>query len=185
MATLFALGSLLWWPWDEVRPGAAPSAIAGFYSGNQGRILIGGGLSVVALALFLVFAAAVRQLVPASRRLSGDVALSGAIVTTVAGLAAESINMGGALRAGDDPTLAQVMYEVPQVFGGYVSAVGVGVFALGVAASTLLPRWAAALLGVAGVLLLSPAALFVVEVAGGGLVLVSALVATQLRTARS
>lgn len=180
VAVLFGLGSLLWWPWGDVRAGAAPVDIAEFYSRRQVRILIGGGVSVIALALFLVFAAAVRQLVPASRKLSGDVALAGAVVTTVAGLAAETINMGGALRAADDPTLAKAMYEIPQVFGGYTSAVGIGVFALAIAASSLLPRWAAAVVGVTGVVLVSPAALFVVEIAGAGLVLVSALVATQL-----
>jgi hypothetical protein len=180
VAALFGLGSLLWWPWGDVRPGATPVAIADFYSRSEVRILIGGGVSVVALALFVVFAAAVRSLVPESRMLTGDIALAGAVVTTIAGLAAETINMGGALRASDDPTLAQAMYEIPQVFGGYASAVGVGIFALGVAASTLLPRWCAAVVGVSGIVLLSPAALFVVEVAGGGLVLVSALVATQL-----
>lgn len=181
-AVLFGLGSLLWWPWGDVRPGATPAAIADFYARSEVRILIGGGVSVVALALFPVFAAAVRSLAPESRKLSGDVALAGAVVTTIAGLAAETINMGGALRASDDPRLAQAMYEIPQVFGGYASAVGVGIFALGVATSTLLPRWCAAVVGVSGIVLLSPVALFVVEVAGGGLVLVSVLVATQLLT---
>jgi nucleoside diphosphate kinase len=181
-AALFGLGSLLWWPWGQVRPGATPRAIAEFYSQDQARILIGGAVSVIALALFVCFAAAVKQLVPASRKLTGDVALAGAVVTTVAGLAAETINMGGALRAAGDPVLAQAMYEIPQVFGGYTSAVGVGIFALAVGASSLLPRWSAAVLGVTGVVLLSPAALYVVEVAGGGLVLVSALVGAQLLT---
>jgi hypothetical protein len=74
------------------------------------------------------------------------------------------------------------MYEIPQVFGGYTSAVGVGIFALAVAASSLLPRWSAVLVGATGIVLLSPAALFIVEVAGAALVLVSALVATQLLT---
>lgn len=180
MAALFGLGSLLWWPWGDVRPGAAPDDIASFYAGSEVRILIGGGISVIALALFVVFAAAVRNLVPESRQLAGDVALAGAVVTTVAGLAAETINMGGAVHAADDPSLAQSMYEIPQVLGGYASAVGVGVFALAVAASSLLPRWCAVVLAIVGLVALSPASLFVVEVAGGSLVLVSALVANQL-----
>jgi hypothetical protein len=182
VALFFGLGSFLWWPWGELRPGATPLAVAKFYSESQVRILIGGGISVLALALFVVFGAAVRHLVPASRKMIGDIALSGAVVTTVAGLAAETINMGGALRAAHDPVLAQAMYEIPQVFGGYTSAVGVGIFALAVAASGLLPRWSAAVVGTTGVVLLSPAALFIVEVAGVGLVLVAALVATQLLT---
>src|SRR3954447_24247819 len=101
------------------------------------RILVGGGISVVALGLFVVFAAGVRHFVPTSKKLTGDIALAGAIVTTTAGLAAETINMGGAVRAGSDPRLAQAMYEIPQVFGGYTSAVGVGIFAMAVAASNL------------------------------------------------
>jgi nucleoside diphosphate kinase len=182
VAALFTLGSLLWWPWGDVRPGATPTAIADFYSRNRVRIVIGGGVSVIALSLFVIFAAAVRHLVPTSRKLSGDIALAGAVVTTVAGLAAETINMGGAVHAAGDTALAQVMYEISQVFGGYTSGVGVGIFALAVAASSLLPRWGAALLGMTGVVLLSPAALFVVEVAGAGLVLVSALVAVEVFT---
>jgi hypothetical protein len=180
VAALFGLGSALWWPWGDVRPGAAPLAIADLYASSEARILVGGGLSVVALALFVVFAAAVRWLVPEARTLSGDIALAGAVVTTVAGLAAETINMGGAVRAADDPILAQAMYEIPQVLGGYASSVGVGLFALGVATSNLLPRWSAGVLGVTGVVLLTPVSLFVVEVAGGALVLVSALVASRL-----
>jgi hypothetical protein len=173
------MGSLFWWPWGDVRPGAAPSDIAEFYSQSQVRILIGGGVSVIALALFIVFAAALRLLVPRSRKLAGDVALAGAVVTAVAGLAAETVNMGAAVRAAEDPTLAKAMYEIPQVFGGYTSAVGVGIFALAASASTLLPRGRAAATGAIGIVLLSPVALFVVEVAGAGLVLVSALTATH------
>ncbi len=180
VAVLFGFGSLLWWPWGQVRPGATPAAVAAFYSDSQVRILIGGGVSVIALVLFVIFAAAVKHLVPSSRRLIGDIALAGAMVTTVAGLAAETINMGGALRAASDPTLAQAMYEIPQVFGGYTSAVGVGIFATAVAASSLLPRWSAAVVGITGIILLSPASLFIVEIAGGALVLVCALIATQL-----
>ena len=112
-AALFALGSLLWWPWGELRPGATPHAVAQFYSQSQVRILVGGGVSVIALVLFVIFGAAVKQLVPASRRVIGDIVLAGAVVTTVAGLAAETINMGGALRAANDPILAQAMYEIP------------------------------------------------------------------------
>jgi hypothetical protein len=182
VAALFSLGSLLWWPFGDVRPGAAPDAIAEFYSRSQVRVLVGGGVSVVALALFVAFAAAVRHLVPASRKLTGDIAFAGAVVMAVAGLAAETINMGGALRAANDPALAQAMYEIPQVFGGYASAVGLGIFALAVAASSLLPGRSAAVVGVTGIVLLSPAALFVVEVAGGAFVLICALIATQLLT---
>ncbi len=180
VAVLFGFGSLLWWPWGQVRPGATPAAVAAFYSDSQVRILIGGGVSVIALVLFVIFAAAVKHLMPSSRRLIGDIALAGAVVTTVAGLAAETINMGGALRAATEPTLAQAMYEIPQVFGGYTSAVGVGIFATAVAASSLLPRWSAAVVGITGIILLSPASLFIVEIAGGALVLVCALIATQL-----
>jgi hypothetical protein len=171
---LFAGGSLLWWPWGEVRAGDDPAVITQFFNNSQTLIVVGGTLSVLGIAAFVVFASAVRDQI--ENPAVGTAALLGAAVTAVAGFGAETINMAGAIRATDDPKLAQTMYEVPQVLGGYTSAVGAGIFALAVAAARLLNRFAAASILAIGVVLLTPLAAYVTEVAGGGLLLVVALV---------
>ena len=171
---LFAGGSAVWWPWGEVRAGADPGAIAQFYADTRALIVIGGTLSVLGIAAFVVFASAVRELI--EDPVVGTAATVGAGVLAVAGFGAETINMAGSIRATDDPQLAQTLYEIPQVLGGYTSAIGAGIFALAVAAAGLLSRRAAASVAAIGLVLLTPLAAFVTEVAGGGALLVVAAV---------
>jgi hypothetical protein len=171
---LFAVGSVLWWPWGEVRAGDDPAVIAQFFTDRRALIVVGGTLSVLGIAAFVVFASAIRDQI--DNRVVGTVAICGAVVMAVAGFGAETINMAGAIRATDDPKLAQTLYEVPQVLGGYTSAVGAGIFALAVAAAGLLSRVAAASIVAIGVVLLTPLAAYVTEVAGGGLLLVVAVI---------
>src|SRR6478735_2677315 len=52
---LFGVGSLLWWPWGDVRAGEDPAGIAQFFNDSQVRIMVGGTLSVVGIAAFVVF----------------------------------------------------------------------------------------------------------------------------------
>jgi hypothetical protein len=171
---LFAGGSLLWWPWGEVRAGDDPAVIAEFFADSQMLIVIGGTLSVLGIAAFVVFASLVREQI--ENPVIGTTAVIGAAVMAVAGFGAETINMAGSIHAADDPRLAQTLYEVPQVLGGYTSAIGVGIFALAVGSARLLHRRAAWSVAVIGVVLLTPIAAYVTEVAGGGLLLVVAII---------
>lgn len=171
---LFAAGSVLWWPWGDVRAGDDPAVIARFFADSQAQIVVGGTMSVLGIAAFVVFASAIRDQI--ENPVVANAAMIGAAVMAVAGLGAETINMAGAIRATDDPKLAQTLYEVPQVLGGYTSAIGAGIFALAVAAARLLSRLAVASLVAVGVVLLTPLAGYVTEVAGGGLLLVVAII---------
>jgi hypothetical protein len=170
---LFAGGNLLWWPWGKVRAGDDPALIARYFADHRALIVVGGTLSVLGIAAFVVFASAIRLEI--DDPIIGTVAAIGATVTAVAGFGAETINMAGAVHATDDPHLAQTLYEVPQVLGGYTSAVGVGIFALAVAAARLLGRRATWSIITIGVVMLTPLAAYVTEVAGGGLLLVVAI----------
>lgn len=58
---LFAIGNLLWWPWNGPEAGARATEIVDFYRDTSDRIIVGGSLSLLAIAAFVVFAAALRQ----------------------------------------------------------------------------------------------------------------------------
>jgi hypothetical protein len=171
---LFGAGNLLWWPWGKVRAGDDPAVIADFFADSRMLIVIGGTLSVLGIAAFVVFASVVREQI--ENPVIGTVAVIGAAAMAVAGLGAETINMAGSIHATGDPRLAQMLYEVPQVLGGYTSAIGVAIFALAVASARLLSRGANWSIVVIGVVLLTPVAAYVTEVAGGGLLLVVAII---------
>jgi hypothetical protein len=176
---LFGGGSVLWWPWGDVRAGDDPAVLAQFFTDSQVRIIVGGTLSVVGIAAFVVFAGVIRSMI--ENAVVGTVAMFGAGVMAVAGFGAETINMAGAIRAMDDPRLAQALYEVAQVLGGHTSAIGVGIFAIAVGVSPLLGRLAAAVIVAVGVVLLTPLAAYVTEVAGGGLMLVVTVILLGIR----
>jgi len=163
-ATLFAIGNAIW-AIGMPSAGARVSEILAFYQQRSTRIVVGGSLSLLALVLFLWFAAAVRQVLKA--RGSADflttVAFGGAVLTTTLGCAAESLNMAAAFRAGDEQLsadLAQVLFEVTQDFGSVQSGHGLALFAAGVAAASLrsgaLARWRCYLLLAAAIILLTP-----------------------------
>lgn len=101
-----------------------------------------------------------------------------------AGLAAETINMVGALRAQDGqltPELARAVFEISYVFGYNAAGVGVGILLLAIAAvalraHALLPRWLARILLIAGVAFITPLSRFLLApsillLAGGSMAL--------------
>ena len=163
--------------------GGAPVAeVTAFYEDTADRIVVGASLSLVALAIGVLFAAAFRRVLTEA---DGDdvlatTAFGGVVLCLAAGLGAETINMAAALRAQDgelSPALAQSLFEISQILGSTASAVGVGVFALATAAVALrtgqvLPRWVAVAVGVIGVVLLTPVSQLN-EVAGSALVLLA------------
>jgi hypothetical protein len=163
---LFAAGNAIW-AIGMPSAGTAVPEVLEFYEDRADRIAFGGTLSVLSIGVFVVFAAAVRQvLVEAGDELLGTAALAGALLGMAAGLAAESINMVAALRARDDELsgeLAQALFEISQIFGSVATAVGLGVFFIAVAAAALrtgrvLAGWRAILILLIGVVLLTPAA---------------------------
>ncbi len=188
VALLFAIGNAIW-ALDMPEDGTAVGDVVAFYAETADRIVIGGSLSLLAIAVLALFAAAVRRLLIAS---GGDevlatTAFGGAVLTMAAGLGAESINMAAALRARDDElseALAQSLFETSQMLGSAASGVGLGVFAVATAcaalrAGSILPRPLAIAMVALGLVLLSPLA-HVNWVAGAALVLITGAVSVAL-----
>lgn len=189
VAVLFAAGSGIW-GLGMPNAGAPVAEVLEFYDERYTRIIIGGSLSLLAIAAFVLFAAALRRVLTES---SGDdvlptAAFGGAVLMAAAGLGAETINLTAALRAREDElgrNLGQALFEISQILGSTASGVGLGVFALATAGAALrgspvLPRWVSVVLIVVGIVLLSPLA-HVNEVAGAALVLMTAVIALGLR----
>jgi hypothetical protein len=188
VAVLFGAGNALW-ALDMPAAGAPVAEIAAFYRDTSGRIVAGGCLSLLAIAAFVLFAAAFRQVLVET---GGDdvlatTALGGALIGMAAGLGAETINMVGALRARDgelSDALAQSLFEISQVFGSTASGLGLGIFALATAAVALrsglvLPRWLAVVTAFVGIALLTPVSR-VAEVPGAALVAITLIVGVLL-----
>jgi hypothetical protein len=162
---LFGLGNSLW-AFDAPSHGAAGADLVAFYDAKSTEIAVGATLSLLSIAAFALFASAVRRVLADAE---GDdvlatTAFGGALLALAAGLGAETINMAGALRAGDgqlDPALARSLFEISQVLGTAAAAVGVGIFALAAAAVALrtrlvLPRWLAVATLLVGISLFTP-----------------------------
>jgi len=190
-AVLFGTGNALW-AFDQPDAGASTRTILAFYKHTSGRIIAGASLSLVSCALLVLFASGVRAIL---REHEGDdlfatTAFGGVLLLIGAGLGAETINMVGALRAGDGqltPELARALFEISYVLGYNAPGVGIGIVLLAVAAvalraHTLLPRWLALLLLIAGLVFLTPLSRFLLAPA---VLLLVAVSAQLLRTPTS
>ena len=166
-AALFAVGSAIW-GLDMPEDGTPVAEVVAWYEDVADRIVIGGSLSLLAVAAFLVFAGAMRRVLADAE---GDdvlatTAFGGFLLAMTVGIGAEGINLVAGLRAQDDELgegLAQALFEVSQILGGVLTAVGLGVFAVATAVVTLrsrlvLPRWLAVFTLVLGIVLLTPLA---------------------------
>ena len=178
------------WTWP--RAGAPAAEIVDFYRDASDRIVAGASLSLLAIAAFLLFAAALRRVLTEAE---GDdvlatTAFGGALLGLGAGLAAETINMVGALRARDgelSAALAQALHEISQILGSTAMGVGIGVFALATSAAALrtglIARWPSILTATLGISLLTPVSR-VPEVSGASLVLITLIFAVPLLRTR-
>lgn len=187
-AALFAAGNAIWAL--GMPSGGTPIAeVVDFYDERADRIVIGATLSVLAIAVFVLFAAAVRQVLieAGGDEVLATTAFGGALLGMVAGLGAETTNMVAGLRARDgdlSDALAQSLFEISQILGSVGAGVGLGIFAVATAAVALrtgrvLPRPHALVILVAGIVLLSP--LSHVNVLPGALmVLIAAMIGVRL-----
>jgi hypothetical protein len=185
VAVLFGAGNALW-AFDQPDAGAPAGEIVAFYADTSGRIIAGASLSLVSIAVFVLFASGVRQIL---RDLEQDdllamTAFGGAVLMLAAGLGAETINMVGALRA-DDGTLTEdlgrALFEISYILGFNAAGVGIGVLLLATAvvalrARALMPRWLAVVLVVVGVAFITPLSRLLL----GPSVLLLAVVSVQL-----
>lgn len=185
VALLFGAGNALW-VFEQPDAGAPAREIVAFYTDTSARIIAGASLSLVAIALFVLFASGLRTIV---RKLeAGDLlattAFGGALLSVAAGLGPETINMVGALRADGGqltPELGRALFEISYVMGYNAAGVGIGVLVLAIAtvalhARALLPRWLALLLVVVGFAFITPLSRFLL----GPAVLPLAAVSAQL-----
>jgi hypothetical protein len=166
---LFGVGNALW-AFDQPDGGASSREVVAFYAGDSGWIIAGASLSLLSIALFVLFASGVRAIL---REHEGDdllatAAFGGAILLVAAGLGAETINMVGALRADDGsltPELGRALFEISYILGYNGAGVGIGILLLATAgvalrARALMPRWAALLLLAVGLAFITPLARF-------------------------
>lgn len=184
---LFGVGSAIW-GLDMPDTGSPVREVLDFYRETSDRIVVGASLSLLGIAAFVLFAAAIRSVLIDA---GGDdflatAAFGGALLGLAAGLGAETINMTAAVRADDGElsgALAQSLFEISQVLGSVGAGVGIGVFALATGVSALraavLPRWVAIILVVVGIALLTPLS-YVNVVAGSAMLLVALLIAVSL-----
>jgi hypothetical protein len=185
---LFGAGSAIW-GLDMPEDGTPVAEVVDFYRDTSDRIVVGASLSLLGIAAFVPFAAAVRRVLADAE---GDdvlatTAFGGALLGMAAGLGAETINMVAALRARDgelSDALAQSLFETSQILGSTATGVGLGVFALATAAvalrtSLILPRWLAIVTLLVGISLLTPVS-HVNVVPGAALVLLSLIIAVSL-----
>jgi hypothetical protein len=163
------LGANALWALDPPGRGASAAELLRFYHDASGRIVAGASLSLLSLALFVVFASALRRVLSELGRgssVTADVAFGGALLALAVGLGAETVNMAAALRAGDGTLtgpVAQALFDVSYVLGYDAAGIGMGVFALAVAVvalrrGALLPRPIAIAVLVLGIALLTPLA---------------------------
>jgi hypothetical protein len=184
-AVVFMVGSGMW-ALDQPTAGASAEEIADFYSDASTRIVIGGSLSLVAIALFTIFASGVRSMLREHDvdDLFALTAFGGLLLLLAAGVGAETINMAGAMRAADgdlSPELGRAVFEISYVLGYNGAGVGGGIALLAVAGAAwrsprFLPGWAAPVLAVAALLLMTPLSVYLLAPA----VVVFAIVAGRM-----
>jgi hypothetical protein len=168
---LFGLANALW-ALDTPDLGAMPvgratdGEILRFYRGSAQRIVAGALLSLISIAVFVLFAAAIRRVLIDA---DGDdvlasTAFGGGLLAMATGLGAETLNMVGGLRAQAgvlDASLGRSLFEVSQVLGYNAAGIGLGVFLVATATVALrtrrvVPRPLGVVALVVGVSLLTP-----------------------------
>lgn len=164
---VFAAANVLW-AFEQPAPGASGPELVDFYGDLSDRIVIGAFGSLVSIAIFVVFASALRSVLI---ELEGDelyanIAFGGTLLGLAAGLGAETINMAAAMRAGDGELtqpLALALFDISYVLGSYAGGIGFGLLtlatcAVALRARALLPRWLAVVGLAVGVALITPLA---------------------------
>ncbi|MDQ3934977.1 MAG: hypothetical protein M3340_10165 [Actinomycetota bacterium] len=192
-AGTFLVGSGIW-GFDQPNAGASAEEILEFYSDTSTRIVIGGTLSLVAIALFTIFASGMRLILREHDvdDLFGLTAFGGMLLLLAAGMGAETINMVGAMRAADDDLSAEFgrsVFEISYVLGYNAAGLGAGIALLGLAGAGwrspgFLPGWAAPVLAVVGLLLMTPLSVYLFGPAVVVFVIVAGRAAVRAPSAR-
>jgi hypothetical protein len=170
-AVLFGTGSAIW-GFEQPARDAGTAEIVSFYENTSSEILIGGTMSIISLLFFLWFGAVLYERLIAAEGSSRTplplMAFGGAVLIAAVGLGAETINMAGAARADDGqltPGTAQIYFDVSCALGYTSAGVAVAAFAapIGLVAlrtGQVLSRWAALLVLLIALAMLTPAVTF-------------------------
>jgi hypothetical protein len=167
---LFSAANAIW-AFGQPAPGSSAAELIDFYTDRSSRIVIGGLGSLLSIAIFVIFAGALRAILA---ELEGDellanAAFGGTMLGLAAGFGAESVNMAAALRADDGELtepLALALFDISYVFGSYATGIGFGVAMLAIGAvalrsGVLLPRWLGLVALVVGLAMVTPIAGYV------------------------
>lgn len=165
---LFVVGSALW-ALEQPAIGADPGEIVDFYRDTSTRILIGGSLSLVSIALLAWFGSILRDALTEAESDHATglplTAFGGILLVCAVGLGAETINMVGAVRAEDDGGLglgaAQTYLDVSSALGYWAAGAALAVVAASTAlvairTGRIVPRWLAWATLVLAVALMTP-----------------------------
>lgn len=169
-AVLFGVGSGLW-VFHQPRRSAGTAEILEFFESASVEILIGGTISIVSY-VFLVWFGAVLHNRLAAADTSGEsglalVAFGGTVLFAAVGLAAETINMAGAMSAEDGQLsgdAAQTYFDLTYAFGAHAAGIAFAIVALPIGVTALrtkrlTPGWGGWVALVLGLALLTPAML--------------------------
>ncbi len=190
---LFAVANALW-AFEQPDQGASGPELLDFYGDLSAQIEVGALLSLISVAMFVVFASALRAVLIdlEGDELLANIAFGGALVGLAAGAGAETINMAAALRASDGELtepLAQTLFDISYVLGTNAAGIGFGLLTLATSAvalraRALLPRWLAVVGLAVGVALITPLAAYTIDeyTVGPSLLLLLALGVLLLRS---
>jgi hypothetical protein len=191
VVALFGVGNALW-AFEQPDAGAGAGEVVAFYTETSTEIVVGGSLSLFAIALFVLFASGVRAILREHEEddLFASAAFGGALLAMAAGLGAETLNMVGALRADAGqltPELGRALFEISYILGYNGAGVGIGIFALASAvvalrSRALLPHWLALLLLVLGIAFITPISRFLLA---PSLLLLAVVSVSLVRSSRS
>ena len=156
------------WAFEQPAPGSSAAELIEFYTDLSTRIVVGGLASLFSIAIFVVFASALRTILAELEdgEVLANAAFGGILLGLAAGLGAESVNLAAALRADDrelTEPLALALFDISYIFGSYAAGIGFGLatLAIGVAAlrsGALLPRWLGFVAVVIGIAMVTPLA---------------------------
>ncbi len=130
-AVLFAAGSGLW-GFEQPAQDAGSEELVSFYEQTSTEIMIGGTISIISLLFLVWFGAVLRERLAAAEGSDRSglplMAFAGTILIVGVGLAAETINMAGAMSADDgqlSADTAQIYFDVSWAFGAPAAGIAV------------------------------------------------------------
>jgi hypothetical protein len=160
---VFLIANALW-AFDQPAIGADARDAVAFYEDASTRILIGGSLSLVSIALLAWFGSVLRDSLAQAESTPSTglplAAFGGILLACAVGLGAETINMAGAIRAADEGGIgsvaAQTYLDVSSALGYWAAGAALALTAASTALVAIrskrhLPRpmaWAALVLAV-------------------------------------